>query len=74
MRETGQLCSKLLDMSCIIVLEKLSSSKLFLEPNEYVTMDYGLKDLDGYITAVIWLFYHTGCGYQCLQGIKINLK
>lgn len=54
--------------------EKLSSSKMFLASNEYMTMDYGLKDLDGYITAVIWLFYHTGCGHQCLQEIKIKLK
>lgn len=53
MGETGQLCSMLLDMTPIIVSEKLSSLELFLEPNEYMTMDCGLKDLKGHIIALI---------------------
>lgn len=52
----------------VIMSEKVSGSELSLDPNEYVTMDCGLKDLEGHVIAVIWLFSQTGCGHQCLSG------
>ena len=57
----------------VMVAGKSSSLELALEPNEYVTTESELKNLETRNSSYL-VFHHTGWGDQCLEGLKMQFR